>query len=302
MFIAPTIPDGLLELMASVGPRWLENVPGHVKLMVEEFSKVHRTAQDDGVSVRPDVCYGPHERQRFDVFAPRQGGRNRPAVLFVHGGAFVDGQRNRTAEIYSNVTRYFARHGIVGINIGYRLAPDARYPEATRDVAAVVRWTRDHADDIGIDPARIFLMGHSAGGAHVASYAYDRRLHGADRPGLAGLIVISGRVRADNRPENPNARKVEAYYGADASIYDDVSPVSHVGAQSVPTFVGWGEYENALIDVYCAELTYRLGAGKRRTPPVVWLKGHNHTSMIGHINTAEDVLGSAMRSFIDAPR
>jgi acetyl esterase/lipase len=288
--------------MASVGPRWLTDVPGHVKLMVEEFSKVHRSAPEDGVAARRDLSYGPHERQTFDVFSPPAGGRNRPAVLFVHGGAFVDGHRNRTPEIYSNVTRYFARHGMVGINIGYRLAPDAGYPEATRDIAQVVTWTREHATELGVDPGRIFLMGHSAGGAHAASYAYDKRLHEEDGPGLAGLIVISGRVRADNLPENPNARKVEAYYGTDASRYDDVSPVSHVNAQSVPTFIAWGEYENALIDVYCAELTHGLGVAKRRTPPIVWLKGHNHTSMIGHINTAEDALGAAMRSFIEYPR
>lgn len=301
MLSPPSIPDELSSLMTSVGPRWLEDVPGHVKLMVEEFSRVHRSAEQESLSVTTDVAYGPHERQRFDVYSPVAGGRNRPAVLFVHGGAFVDGHRNRTPEIYSNVTRYFARHGMVAINIGYRLAPEARYPEATRDIAQVVAWTREHAEEISVDPGRIFLMGHSAGGAHAASYAYDKHLHGPEGPGLAGLIVVSGRVRADNLPENPNARKVEAYYGADASTYEERSPVSHVTADSVPTFVAWGQYENALIDVYCAELTYRLGAAKRRTPPVVWLEGHNHTSMIGHINTAEDVLGGAMRSFIANP-
>ena len=301
MFSPPSIPPELSALMASVGPRWLQDVPGHVKLMVEEFSRVHRQAEPESLALNGDVAYGPHERQRFDVFSPLGAGRNRPAVLFVHGGAFVDGHRNRTPEIYSNVTRYFARHGMVAINIGYRLAPDARYPDATRDIAEVVRWTRDHAGEIGVDPARIFLMGHSAGGAHAASYAYDKRLHGPDGPGLAGLIVVSGRVRADNLPENPNARKVEAYYGTDSSIYEECSPVSHVTVGSVPTFVAWSQYENALIDVYCAELTHRLGAAKRRTPPIVWLQGHNHTSMIGHINTAEDVLGTAMRSFIDNP-
>jgi hypothetical protein len=45
-----------------------------------------------------------------------------------------------------------------------------------------------------------------------------------------------------------------------------------------------------------------LAAAKRRAPPLLWLKGHNHTSMIAHINTAEDVLGRAMLAFIDAPR
>jgi acetyl esterase/lipase len=212
----------------------------------------------------------------------------------------VEGHRNRTPHIYANVPTWFAQHGVVGVNMGYRLAPDAVYPEATRDVASVIRWTRDNASTLRVDPDRIFLMAHSAGAAHAASYAYDRRLQPAKGPGIAGLVVVSGRVRADNRPDNPNARKVEAYYGAEAD-FEDVSPVAHVTAESVPTFLAWAEYENPLIDVYCAELAYRLAAAKRRSPPVVWMKGHNHTSIVAHIGTAEETLPRAILSFIEAP-
>jgi acetyl esterase/lipase len=296
------IPPELRALMTEMGPRWGANVPANVRLMVEEFSRVLAGAPKDGVSVRRDIGYGAHPRQSFDLYAPIAPGMARPAVIFVHGGAFVDGNRNRTDEIYANIGYYFARHGSVAINMGYRLAPDAVFPEASRDVGAVVAWARAHAAETGIDPNRIFLMGHSAGGAHVATYAYDARVWPAGGPGIAGLIVVSGRVRADNLPENPNARKVEAYYGTDASVYDDRSPVTHVTRSSVPTFVAWAEYENPLIDLYCAELVWRLSVAKRRSPPVNWMKGHNHTSMIGHINTEDDMLGAAIRAFIAEPR
>src|SRR5215217_7674745 len=106
---SPPIPQELWKLMADLGPRWLDDVPGHVKLMIDEFSKVQKNVSNDGVERRNDVAYGPHPRQQFDVFSPAAGGRNRPAVLFVHGGAFVDGHRNRTPEIYGNVPHYFAR-------------------------------------------------------------------------------------------------------------------------------------------------------------------------------------------------
>lgn len=298
---APPIPDELWARMAEIGPRWGQNTSGNVKLMVDEFTRIHQRAPKDGVEVKKNIAYGAHERQKFDLFSPSAGGRKRPAVIFVHGGAFVEGDRNRTGEIYSNVTTYFARHGMVGVNIGYRLAPEARYPEATRDVASVVHWVRENADQIGVDRDRIFLMAHSAGGAHAGSYAYDRRLQPKDGPGLAGLIIVSGRMRADNLPENPNAKKVEAYYGSDPKVLDDCSPVSHIDAASLPTFVAWGEYENPLIDVYCAELAYRLAAAKRKSPPVVYMKGHNHTSMIAHLNTAEDTLGRAIRAFVERP-
>ncbi len=61
-----------------------------------------------------------------------------PLLIFVHGGAFTEGSRHRSTEIYANVLYYFARHGVVGINVGYRLAPEAQYPEATNDIAKVV--------------------------------------------------------------------------------------------------------------------------------------------------------------------
>jgi acetyl esterase/lipase len=295
------IPSGLRALMAEIGPRWGAATSANVRRMIEEFTRVHEVVPKTGIREARDLAYGAHPRQRLDIFAPSDAGRNRAAVVFVHGGAFTEGDRNRSPEIYANLGRYFARHGVLGINICYRLAPEIQYPDGSRDVGAAVAWVRGQARDFSIDPARIFLMGHSAGAAHAASYAYERRLHPAGGAGLAGLIVVSGRVRADNSPENPNAARVEAYYGNDSSLYDRSSPVSHVDADSLPTLVAWSEFENPLLDVYCAELVHRLGVAKRRSPPVVWLKGHNHTSIVAHIGLDEETLGAALRSFIENP-
>jgi acetyl esterase len=299
----PEIPDELRALMAEIGPRWGTNPAAHVKIMIDHFSEVLKQSPKDGVSVQRGISYGPHPRQTFDLFTPDNSQSGRTALVFVHGGAFLDGHPNRTDEIYSNVLQYFARHGIVGINMAYRLAGDAKYPGATEDVASVIRWAREHAGEIGVDASKVFLMAHSAGAAHAGSYAYDKRLQPAGGPGIAGFIVVSGRVRAETLADNPNAHKVAAYYDTtDAARLDDVSPVSHVASDSVPTFVAWAEYENPLLDLHCSELVYRLAAAKRRSPPVFWLRGHNHTSAIGHINTAEDDLGRALLEFIANPR
>jgi len=299
----PEIPATLRAAMAEIGPRWKINRSANIQSMIAQFSAVLREVPRDGISVRCDISYGPHPRQQFDLYSPETRATGRAALLFVHGGAFMDGHRNRTDSIYSNVPVYFARNDIVSINIGYRLGGDVGYPGATEDVGRVVEWTCANAKELGIDRDRIFLMGHSAGAAHAASYGYDKRRHPIAGPGLAGLIVLSGRVRAENRPDNPNAEKVVAYYGtSDASSLDDLSPVSHVGPTSVPTLVAWGEYENPLLDLHCAELVFRLAAAKNRSPPVVWLRGHNHTSTMAHIGTADDELGRAMLDFIADPR
>src|SRR3546814_551820 len=190
----PDVSVSVRQLMADVGPRWRKDVTGHVKLMVETFSEILGAAPTDGATVHEDLPYGEHERHRLDVFVPHGRQEPLPAVLFVHGGAFVSGHRNRTKQIYSNVLHYFARHGIAGVNIGYRLAGDAVYPGATLDITAAAQWVRDHAEAYDIDRNRLFLMAHSAGAAHAGTYAYDSRFRSAADEPLDGLVVGSGGV------------------------------------------------------------------------------------------------------------
>jgi acetyl esterase/lipase len=298
---APAIPDALRSRMAELGRKWGQDIPGHVRAMMADFTALLADSPKEGVEVTRGIAYGSHPRQQLDVYRGRAQGPQ-PVVIFVHGGAFVDGDKDRTAEVYGNVLYYFARHGVVGINMEYRLAPEHRYPAGSEDVALAVQWARRHAGEQGGDPQRIFLIGHSAGAAHAGSYAYDRRLQPDGGPGIAGLVVLSGRVRAEMLPENPNAKKVEAYYGADPAVHADASAVAHVSADSVPTMIGLGEYENPLLDVHCAELFHRLAAAKRRAPRLVWLAGHNHTSVIAHFNTAEDRLGREILQFMETGR
>lgn len=297
----PPIPERLRALMAEVGPKWGTNITGHVKLMADAFSEVLAKAPKEGEVTR-DIPYGPHPRNVLDVYVPATRPRAAPVVIFLHGGAFVDGHKDRTPEFYSNVCWYFARHGIVAINMENRLAPEFKYPSGSEDVAAVVGWARGNVEPFGGHPGRIFLMGHSAGAAHVGCYAYDKCFHPADGPGIAGLIIVSGRVRAETLADNPNARKVDAYFGTDPSLMEQGSVVNHVHRDCVPTMIAIGEYENPLLDMHCMELAWRLAVAKRCAPRFVWLPGHNHTSMIAHLNTAEDVLGSGIRDFIAAGR
>ena len=60
----------------------------------------------------------------------------------------------------------------------------------------------------------------------------------------------------------------------------------------------YAEYEKPFLDVYALELAHRLAVAKRQAPPLLRLAGHNHTSSIAHINTADDQLGAAIRAFI----
>jgi acetyl esterase/lipase len=285
--------------MAEVGPLWGTDITGHTKLMLNAFSEILQQAPKEG-QVTKDIAYGAHARQILDVYQPRRA-VGAPVVVFAHGGAFVDGVKDRTPEVYANVGWYLARNGVICVNTEYRLAPEFKYPSASEDIALATAWVADHIEGFGGDPSRTFMMGHSAGAAHVGLYAYSPRFGEMRERRVRGLIVISGRVRAENGRDNPNARKVEAYYGTDPAVMEEGSVCAHVTRSSVPTLIALAEYENPLIDVHCAELFHRLAQAQRRAPRILRLGGFTHTASIAHLNTAEERLGREILDFIRQP-
>ena len=282
--------------MAELGPKWGTDIRTHAKQVLDGFSELLALAPKEA-EVAKDLAYGPHARHVLDVYAPRSAA-NAPVVVFAHGGAFIDGNKDRNSEIYANVGWYFARNGVVLVNTEYRLAPEFRYPAATEDVAAAVEWVRGNIERFGGNPRRIFVMGHSAGACHVGLYGYDLRFGAVGPKQISGLIVVSGRVRTENSAENPNAKKVEAYVGSDAAALEQASVVNYVSRGSVPTMVAFGEWENPLLDLHCTELLHRLSQCQRRTPRVVRLSGYTHSGMIAHFNTAEERVGQEILAFI----
>lgn len=288
----------VLALMKRIGPVWSRDSAKHRDLTLAALEPYLRAAPQDGVRVSRNVAYGTHPRQVMDLYRPA-GAEPSPIVVFVHGGAFVRGDKNINDYVYANVTTWFARQGYLAINMEYRLAPEAVYPSGIQDIADVIAWLGQSGAGFGGDPGRVFLVGHSAGGAHVAGYAYDPAPGYLGR-GVRGVALISSRVRADVLPENPNAGAVRAYYGKDESLYGARSPVSHAADSSLPTFVALAEYENPLLDVYSLELAYRRSVAQRRAHAILRLPHHNHISIVAHFNTEEEILGRAILEFLEA--
>lgn len=297
------LPPGARQALQDMGPLWSSDISGYRKAVLDIYTPVLSARSDDGINVIRNLLYGAHPRQRLDVFQPssKQGQAQEvgvPVVMFVHGGAFVRGDMNANQEIYGNVPQYFANQGMLGINVEYRLAQDAAFPGGSQDIAAAVKWTRAHAAEFGGDPDHIILIGHSAGGAHVASYAADLTIRPPEGPAISGLVLISARLRADSLPDNPNAAGVKAYWGDDELIYEQVSPLSHAENIDMPLMIVIAEYENPYLDVYAAAFFAKVSQAGGRAPRFVQMMQHNHTSIVAHFNTAEEVLGRQIRDFI----
>ncbi len=290
-------PAALRALLAEIGPQWATDIARHSQSIKDAYAPLLAQAPKAGIEVARDRAYGDHARQVLDVFRPA-GARTAPVVMFVHGGAFVRGGKRVTNELYDNVPYWFARQGFVGVNVEYRLAPEAPYPCGAQDLALAIEWVHRHIGRDGGDPARVLLIGHSAGGTHAASYACDPLLGYLGRH-VAALVLISARLRADQSRANPNAAGVRAYFGDDPALHDARSPVSHTARCDLPVLVAAAEFENPLLDVYALEFAHRLASARGYAPQYVQMMGHNHMSIVAHFNSDEEALGRIILEFFD---
>jgi acetyl esterase/lipase len=282
--------------MLEIGPVWGHDVPKHRDMVLRAYGPLLARAPKGGTKVARDVAYGSHKRQVLDCFVPSNA-KNAPVALFVHGGAFVRGDKRLTSEVYDNVLHWFAGQGFIGVNVEYRLAPESQWPGGAEDLSLAIAWARSNVDLYGGDADSIFAIGHSAGGTHVGTYAWDPAAGYLGR-GLKGIVLLSSRSRVDVSPENPFADGVRAYFGDDASVYAARSPLTHAADSALPLMIAIAEFENPLLDLYGLELAHRIATACRRAPRFVQLAGHNHTSLVAHFNTVEDNLGREIIAFV----
>jgi acetyl esterase/lipase len=125
------------------------------------------------LTVVRDVPYreGPSTRWRLDLAMKKDPhGKARPAIVVIHGGGWLEGDRSSFASRKHGVPgniEDFAELGFIAVAINYRLSGEAPFPAALEDCKCAVRWLRAHAGEYGIDTKHIGAYGNSAGG-HLA--------------------------------------------------------------------------------------------------------------------------------------
>ncbi|BCG03158.1 hypothetical protein PPGU19_077260 (plasmid) [Paraburkholderia sp. PGU19] len=254
----------------------------------------------EGVRVTRDVSYGPDDKQRLDVFVPAATQASPRAVLiFVHGGGYVRGDKHAPdSPFYDNVMLWAANHGMIGINVNYRLAPQNGWPSGAEDLGLATRWVQQNIAAQGGAPARIFLVGHSSGASHVAGYVAQPRFHGPQGVGLAGVALISPGIIDPTRAKGPTR---DAYFGEDASVYAERSSLPGILIAPLPVMVTVAEFDPPEIEGYATQLRGAL-CDARRCPTWTRFAGHNHMSVVDSFNTADDEVGAALLAFMQVGR
>lgn len=177
------------------------------------------------------LAYGAGPRRQLDVYQPLAGAGSAPVVVFFYGGSWSSGERGD----YRFVGEALASAGIVTIIADYRLSPEFRYPAFVQDSAAAVRWALANADNFGGDPARVFVMGHSAGAYNAAMVALDARwlrAEGLSPARLAGWIGLAGPY--DFLPIGDRQTQVAFEWPKTPA---DSQPLSHASAASPPALL-----------------------------------------------------------------
>jgi acetyl esterase/lipase len=177
--------------------------------------------------VAKDVFFGSDPRQALDVYAPQTAGLH-PVVVFFYGGSWASGQR----QDYGFAARALAARGFVVVVPDYRLVPAFAFPAFVEDGAAAVRWAVANINKYGGDPARIAVMGHSAGGYIALMLAMDRRWLGEASP-IKAAVGLAGPY--DFLPFEPNGASDRAF--GHVKDLKSTQPISFVGAGRPPVLL-----------------------------------------------------------------
>ena len=291
--VPSAVPANIAAELAQIGP--VVAPPPTEKL----YAPLAEREPYAGVQVRRDVRYGTDARHLLDVFTPDKAQAGQPVLVFVHGGAFMRGER-RTGDspFYDNIMLWAVRQGMVGVNMTYRLAPAHTWPAAQQDIQSALKWVRENIAASGGNPQRIILMGHSAGAAHVAQYLGHPQFHVVPGSGLAGAILLSGLFDPATAEVNP---PLQAYFGKDAAQYPARSAVPGLVAAKVPLLLAYAELDPPDFHTQSEQLNAALcKAGQ--CPGLYKLMGHSHMSEIYSINSADKTVGNLMKRWVDRLR
>lgn len=256
------------------------------------------------VSEQSDLVYGNNERHRLDIYLPDTEVKPESGfttLIFLHGGGFTRGDKAEG----TNLSKFLADQGIAAISANYRLAPGYQWSNGAEDVASVIQWVHRNSQTYGLNAGRIFLMGHSAGADVIASYVFfeDHQLYD---DGVVGAILSSGGSYQLDLALNTEGTELlsegdSQYFGSDVSRYHSMSSVNALEGRILPLLISYAEEDPASIQQQNLALIEALYQRDQRLPTVIQGIGHNHHSVLSHIELgSRSPISEQLLSFIQS--
>lgn len=251
-----------------------------------------------------EYAYGADPKQRVDIVSPA-GTAKRPLLVFVHGGGWSIGDKRHAA---APKAQHLNGRGWAFGSVNYRLVPAAIVEQQAQDVAAAVAYLRANAAEMGIDPDRIVLMGHSAGAHLAALVATDPtyfRSAGVPLPSIKGVVLLDGAGYdvAKQMAFRGNAvpGSYQAAFGSDPARQRALSPTMHAAAPNVRKWLilPVSRRQDAVGQSTALAAALTAAGAKAAVSPV---DGESHSTINRGFGEAGDVATARVDAFLDSLR
>ncbi|WP_207910255.1 alpha/beta hydrolase [Anseongella ginsenosidimutans] len=224
-----------------------------------------------------NIAYGDAGKWNLlDVYHHRDLPPNCPTLIYLHGGAFRSGWKNREA---LPLLYRLANQGWLCISANYRLSPAARFPDHLIDLKKVIAWVREYGGRYGADPATIFTAGSSAGGCLAV---------------MAALTPNDPAFQPDFEHTDTSVAAAISLYGYYGSVTaggpNPSSPLAYVRPDAPPVFMVHGYQDTIVIVEDARNFARKLQLAS--SSPVVYaeLPGAQHTFDLFHSLRFEAVI------------
>jgi acetyl esterase/lipase len=272
---------GDYRAVVTVGDKtWIETAPLHLEAVEGRGVNVPPMTIDATVEARKDITYATGAdadaaKHKLDLYLPK-GKTGFPVLIFIHGGAWRSGDR----ALYPALGNRFAKEGIGVVVPSYRLMPGAPHPAQIEDALAAVDWVLAHLAEIGGDPKRVYVGGHSAGG-HLSAFAgLDPRFRGK----LKGVIPMSGVYDLTQMAAFPSDKV-------------DASPMHRIAAGAPPFLITYCQNDYPTLPAQAR--TFHAALQKAGiASELVYVPGKNHITEIADIWRDDDPTARAVLRFI----
>jgi acetyl esterase/lipase len=260
------------------------------------------TPKDGNIVVLKNLAYksgdalSPYEKERckLDVYLPKSG-KGFATLVWFHGGGLKGGNKDGATKM----ARSLADSGLAVVAVNYRLSPKAKYPAYIQDAAAAVAWTKEHIEEHGGDPNRIFVSGHSAGGYLTLMLGVDSHyLHdaGTDASQMAGYIPVSGQTMTHYTVRE------ERGIGKYTITADEAAPVHYARKETPKFLVLYADHDMAArAEENAYFVAIMKGAGNTHITGLQ-IADRTHGSIAGKISEPADPAREAILEFINSPK
>ncbi|HEV8058488.1 MAG TPA: alpha/beta hydrolase, partial [Gemmataceae bacterium] len=254
-------------------------------------------------------------KNKLDLYLP-EGVHDFPVMLFIHGGAWVFGDKDQFG-LYHNLATYWARRGIGVVVANYRLSPGVKHPAHVQDVAKAFAWTKANIANYGGDVHQLFVSGQSAGGHLVSLLATDEsylKAEGAKINDIRGVLTLSGvyglpassaggglaaatGVPAGHDGGQAKRTPFSSVFGSDPKALQAAAPINHLRSGLPPFLVLYAQNDPKILRDMAVQFAAALKKTKQEVD-LVEAPARNHITELVLIGQKDDPVAAAMTQFL----